>query len=316
MDRPCRVLVAFGPMHTLTDTRPRRRLALAALLLCAWPLRAADAPLDALGVRALFPTRAGGRAWACAWSNGHAGSFGYAVDPDDGWFDCAHGDARYRVDGKGALTASGDMARMYVRNPARRAEWGENLEITVYVTRVRETQPVSYAGLQIFARTNHGTLGKEDLTLCDDRGYGGKVTLDGRWEFEKETAHRRPNGNPCAGTQRPWDELPVGVPVGVKFVLRNQAGGTQVRLELYRDLTDGAKGGAWEKMAGMTDTGDNFGVGAAACKPGVKPELPLLRPLVLPDSESGCPMKAVYFRHEYGTMTYRRASVREIDPLP
>lgn len=291
-------------------------LGLAVLTMGALSLDASEAPCDAMGVRELFSTHAGGRTWACTWSNGHARTFGYATDPKDPWFDCAHGEAEYRVDGQGVLTARGDLVRMYVCDPVRQAEWGENLEITVYVTRLRETRLVSYSGLQIFARTNHGAMGKEALALCDDRGYGGKVTLDGRWEFEKETAHQRTNGNPCLGTQHPWDALPVGVPVGVKFVLRNLAGGTQVKLELYRDLTGGKGGGVWERMAEVIDTGTNFGVGASACKSGVPPELPLIRSRMLPDSESGHPMMAVYFRHEYGAMEYRRASIREIDPLP
>src|SRR5438093_417242 len=82
--------------------------------------------------------------------------------------------------------ASGDTVRMYVHDPARKVEWDENLEITVYIRRIGETKSVSYSGLQIFARTNHGTTGDERKHLCDDRGYGAKVTVNGRWEFEKE----------------------------------------------------------------------------------------------------------------------------------
>jgi hypothetical protein len=62
---------------------------------------------------------------------------------------------------------------------------------------------VGYSGVQIFARTTHGTLGDETRNLCDDRGYGAKVTVDGRWEFEKEIAHGRENGAAIAGSTRP-----------------------------------------------------------------------------------------------------------------
>ena len=220
------------------------------------------------------------------------------------------------MDGRGTLTASGDCVRMYVHDPAHRTEWGENLEITVYVTRLSEARLVPYSGLQIFARTNHGTVGKELDNLCDCRGYGAKVCLDGRWEFEKEIAHHLPRGYASTGTAHPWQALPRNQPVGVKYLIRNCDGGRHVRLELYRDLTDGANGGTWEKVAEATDTGANWGLGAGACKAGVKPELPLLHPLVRPDSESGFPMMTVYFRHEFATMRYSRASVREIDPLP
>lgn len=294
--------------------RLRALLPLSFLYICGASF--ADGARDPFGVAELYPTRAGGREWVCRWGSGGARTFDWAVDPGDPWFDCAHGTAVYQVDGQGSLTATGDNVRMYVHDPERRVEWGENLEITVYVTRVSEARLVSYSGLQIFARTNHGTTGNEDRNLCDDRGYGAKVTVDGRFEFEKETAHHREGGNPCWPSTRPWAALPVGVPVGVKYVLRNCAGGTQVRLELWRDLSDGRDGGQWEKLAELTDTGSNFGVGAAAAKQGVRPELPLIRSLVLPDSESGRPMLSVYFRHEYAAMRYSRASIREVDPLP
>ncbi|HVX02338.1 MAG TPA: hypothetical protein VHA09_04225 [Nitrososphaera sp.] len=60
-----------------------------------------------------------------------------------------------------------------MHDPAKEREWSGNLEITVYVKRINETQLVDYSGAEIFARTNHGTNADENANLCDDRGYGG-----------------------------------------------------------------------------------------------------------------------------------------------
>lgn len=276
----------------------------------------ATSPADRFGLRQLYPTRAGGRVWLSTWDNGHDRKFGNAIDPDDPWFDTDHGHACYEIDGKGRLLVAADMARMYVHDPKHETEWGENLEITVYIRRLIEMKQLSYSGLQIFARTNHGTIGDERKNLCDDRGYGAKVCIDGRWEFEKETAHEKPNGYTSAASTRPWQELPKKQLVGVKYILRNMDRDTKVKLELWRDLSGGENGGQWEKMTEFVDNGQNFAVGRDSPAAGVKPELPLIRPLVLPDSESKKPMLTVYFRHEYGVMEYSKASVREIDPLP
>ena len=157
-----------------------------------------DESRDVFGVEKLLPTRSGGQEWFAHWT-GKAGEF-IDRDPDDPWFDTNHGHGEYTVDGKGKLTATGPIVRIYVHNP-NDTEWSENLEITVYFTRRTETQLVSYSGPQIFARTNHGTIGDETKNLCDDRGYGAKVTVDGRWEFEKETAHHKPHGSASVASQ-------------------------------------------------------------------------------------------------------------------
>jgi len=311
-----------NPSGAAVSSRPRPTAGRRSIALCAVALAGLAATFayakdgesrDIFGIKNLLPTRAGGREWFAHWT-GKAREF-VDADPDDKWFDTNHGDGEYSVDGRGHLTATGPIVRMYVHNPDG-TEWNENLEITVYFTRWTETKLVSYSGPQIFARTNHGTIGDERKNLCDDRGYGAKITVDGRWEFEKETAHHLPHGNASVATARPWPELPRNMSVGVKYILRTMTNGTQVKLELYRDLTRGADGGHWEKMTEFVDSGHNFGLGADAAAPGIKPELPLIHSLVLPDSESKKPMITVYLRHEYATIDYEKFSIREVDPVP
>jgi hypothetical protein len=194
---------------------------------------------DRFGVSELYPTAPGGMEWSSKWDNGNARTFGNTFDPDDSWFETTHGIGTYTIDGKGTLTASGNFTRMYVHDPANVREWSENLEITMYIKRINETQLIDYSGLQLFARTNHGTNGNENMNFCDDRGYGVLVLTDGRWKFEKETAHHLTNGYVDLPGQKPWDELPKNTWIGVKYVLRNTDGNTNVKMELYRDLTNG-----------------------------------------------------------------------------
>jgi hypothetical protein len=194
-------------------------------------------------------------------------------------------------------------------------EWSENLEITLYVARLSETRVVDYGGLQVFARTNHGTVGNEDRNFCDDRGYGALALLDGTWTFEKETAHHQDNGYADLEGVQPWKSLPKDTPVGIKYVLRNMDSDSKVKLELYRDLAGGINGGKWEKLYEFIDDGTNFGTENDACEDKVDPALQLVHSYIDYSSETGKPMLSVYARHEFGTMEYSAFTIREIDPL-
>ncbi|MEO9363895.1 MAG: hypothetical protein ABI348_08345 [Nitrososphaera sp.] len=270
---------------------------------------------DRFGITELYPTAAGGMEWFSSWDNGDARTIGNAIDPDDNWFDTDYGDGTYAIDGKGTLTASGDTVRLYVHDPANEREWSENLEITLYVKRIGETQIVDYSGLQVFARTNHGTNADENVNLCDDRGYGGLMNIDGEWAFEKETVHHLDNGYVDVATQRPSGDLPKDTWIGFKYVLRNMDDNTKVKLELYRDTTGGINGGNWQKVTEFVDDGKNFGVGNEPCKSFVNPALQLIHSFVNASSETGKPMLSVYVRHEFGTMAYSNFTIREISPL-
>lgn len=280
--------------------------------------------LDPLGIAKLHPTRAkGAEYFSKTWFNGKPRTFKDSPDPQDPWFDAGHGSGTYSIDGRGRLVADGDIVRMYVHNPDKQTEWGPNLEITAYITRLSEKQRVSYSGPQIFARTNHGTytgsFGSESKTLCDDRGLGAKINVDGTWAFEKETAHGKDKGYATGAPVHFWppsEGFPLNEAVGVKYVVRDRKGPEgepQVHQELYVDLTGGKNGGIWTRVTENLDRG-KWGKDSTPCAAGVDPALVPTRENLLEASETGRPMLSVYFRHEYAKMAYQRLSVREIDP--
>ena len=275
--------------------------------------------LDRFGIKEIHPTVTGGIQWTSNFDNGIARSF-KAADHKEGdpWLDVNHNDATFFIDGKGKMIAKGSP-RIYVHNPNGVSEWKENLEITFYHIRINETQIVSYSGTQIFAHTNHGVGYDESTTLCPDRGYGAKPNMAGQWAFEKETAHHKSNGYadsyviPGGSVQFFKNGMPKNTPIGVKYIIY-QLPGNQMKLELWADLTDGANGGDWKKVAQATDTGKNWGVGYDACKSGVDPAKVLTKILTQPDSPNIPVDVSVYFRHEYAAMAYEKMSIREIDP--
>ena len=291
----------------MTMTKTLSRIAAAALTLVA-AVSCARAASDQFGVSQLYPTVSGGKEWDSKWT-GMARTF-TGVDPQDPWFDAAHGAATYTVDGQGLFKITGSTPRMYIHDPAKVQEW-HDVEMTVYAMRVAD-DGTAFAGIVGVTRSNHGTTGPELANLCDTRGYGARARFDGTVDFDKETSH--PNATAAASKPMFSGGLPKNVWIGYKHVTYDMANG-HVMNELWLDQTDGANGGAWVKVNSFEDTGANFGVGAVACKSGINPALMLTNSDARPGSESGKPNITVYWRStNIGTngLVYKKMSVREI----
>lgn len=242
--------------------------------------------LDKFGVKQLRPTRSDGLTWFSNWSQ--ARTWGFAKDPLDPWFDCAHGNATYKA-GNGELVISGSTPRMYVRDPNMQRQW-RDVEVTVYFKRVADAG-TAWGGLVACTRANHLV----DSRFNDTFSYNARMRYDGKIDFEQEVGHPK---SIVKNSKTYWSGgLPKGVWLGYKFLVWDE--GNLTRMELWLDKDESNN---WVKINEMTDNGswsgkwlNNTGVRAG--------------------SESGKPNISVYFRSDdvaANGLVYKKASIREI----
>ncbi len=85
---------------------------------------------------------------------------------------------------------------------------------------------------------------------------------DGRAVFQKEVIHEGAysTNKPSEENKINWNTangtLTKNIWIGMKFIVYTNPDNKSVKLELYRDLTDGKNGGSWEKVAEYIDSGD------------------------------------------------------------
>lgn len=270
---------------------------------------------DKFGIEKILPTLTSQprKVWFSNWDNGIKRTLDKAgeSDPYDPEVEL-HGKGIVTLDGSGNAIVKGSP-RLYVLDPNRKEKW-HNVEITFYLKLVRESSSAaSFSGFTISTRTEHQDIDFDnDKTFCKGAGIFARVYSDGRIAFLKEMIH-----SISYSSTRPiqhlkyWNNsdgsLPLGTWIGIKFVARNIDSNTHVKLELYRDLTDGNDGGNWKKVIEYTDVGGwkDPSRNAPSC-PGYDLDRILLEPGT-----------STYFRIDDVTRAeLKKASIREIAPLP
>lgn len=219
------------------------------MVVMTWAAQAGD--WDAFGTKKFNPTIPGGREWASKWAAGAERTItNMKRDPQDEEF-IVRGNGSVAIDGKGVATMTGDSPRMYVYDEARTKTWN-NVEITFYMMRVSEAKALSYQGMAVGTRSEHQDVGAKPGNV--GRTYYSKFTYDGRAFFIKETDHHASGGY---HDSKELKRYPRGFPkdkwVGMKFICRTR--GQTVKLEQYEDMSDGADGGRWVKVAETIDNG-------------------------------------------------------------
>lgn len=279
-------------------------LALITSLAVLWKVIPGDGERrDAFGITHLKASLPGGMEWTSDWGNARRFD---GADPQDPWFDSAHGAASYRVQ-DGQLFITGPTPRMYIRDPELERQW-RNVEVTVYFKRVAD-EGVPYAGMVAVARSAHGRYDDDNDWLCDTRGVGARLRYDGNVDFTKETAH------PAVDVTASRVYEPGGLPkqewIGFKYLVYDHPEDAVV-MELWVDRTEGVDGGDWTLVNRAVDNGRLFG--KVPCAEGVRPSLALTNDPVRVGSESGKPNLDVYLRSDgvlYEGLVYKWASVRE-----
>jgi hypothetical protein len=214
---------------------------------------------DRFGIRILNQTIPKGRVWFSNWSNGKSRTIKSGkTDPFNEEF-VARGNGEVFIDGKGIAHLKGVSPRMYVYDKEQKKKWN-NVEVTVYAKRISESKTVSSQGIVIGARSEH-----QNATLqnpCLGASYYGRLLYDGRSVFQKEVIHEGAysSNKPEENLKTTWNTsdrtMPKNIWIGLKFIVKTNPDGKSVKLELYRDMTNGINGGSWEKLAEYTDSGD------------------------------------------------------------
>lgn len=186
-------------------------------------------------VTMLYPDAANTESWDSAhWDDGIIREIYRSGDVNDptGW-SRQRGSGQVIVDGRGVATMQGSQPRIYL-NGVPDKFW-KNVEVTAYYKRVRD-DATPWGGMVIGAR--NGADGHTSYDPCAATTYHGRVRHDGNVDLQKELKH--PNSETVARVNV-WDgqALPYDQWIGVKFVVYNIENDSKVKLELYRDLTEG-----------------------------------------------------------------------------
>src|SRR2546427_38958 len=263
---------------------------------------------DKWGIKMLHPTITNGREWFNTWDNSHSRILtANDRDPDDSMFKVSgQRDSMVVIDGKGVATMSGTQPRMYVYDQTLALKW-LNVEVTVYGERISETQLYSSQGINIGARSTHQN---EVNTPCGVNTYYSRMLYSGNANFAKELNWPDDVKKPGSINGIDWNlfgntTFPYDTWIGHKFVLRTVDSGTHVRMEMWRDLTNGLNGGDWKSILNYTDTGDMTDPITPGCPTND------LSHIIL---EAG---PSIFIRNtDISAAQYKEFSVREIDPLP
>lgn len=242
---------------------------------------------DEFGTSVIYPTVAGGRVWNSTNFSTGANNRTLTGGVREGDM-ITEGNSKYIIIPTASeMQFSGPVPRLYVYD-AGRTKYFENIEVTAYYKMVSYMSGFQsgYQGFEIGTRGQH-EMERKSLNV---ETYYIRHSLNGNWWRLKEDVHPKSNdvtvNKGVAFDLNKW--------YGMKAIFATLPNGN-VRLQSYRDVTDGANGGTWTKMSDFTDTGNWAGKPAYSSK------------------NSDC--KSVLFRSDnVNDFRIKKLTIRQIDP--
>lgn len=247
--------------------------------------------MDAFGTKMIYPTKSGGRVFNAPLNTGSERTL--RSNQRDGNSDLIPlGNATYTIyPSLGEMKMAGSAPRVYVYD-AQRAKMFENVEVTCYYKSVSTTSSIAtgYQGFELSARGQH------ELAGTNARAYYSRHSLNGVWWRMKEDVHPTSKDvNISSG-----NAFAKGAWYGMKHIVRNM-GSKDVKIESYRDITDGKNGGNWVKMFEYIDKASAPWAGYPIYRQGTP----------------NCACRSVFARTDNAVdFRIKKFSIREIDALP
>jgi concanavalin A-like lectin/glucanase superfamily protein/calcineurin-like phosphoesterase family protein len=233
---------------------------------------------DDFGIRQIYATKSGGRKWSSNWhtATSHEWSpadsdhdYGVNLDPQDNMVDLiCNNENKVIVDSvtktlQCDTETDGNNVRLWIKDPAATEtsspwKWSESTESTIYYKVI-----ASLSGSDIHVPCRLHGPGEHWLAIahCPAGGheYGFEIKANKVIQLRKEVAHKASDPDCYCTNIESTTEQPFtpGVWVGMKLVTIQESTG-RMRIEGWRDMTDGFNGGTWEKMVSMIDDGTTW----------------------------------------------------------
>ena len=216
--------------------------------------------MDVFGIKKMYQDKSGGPSWnGLHWANGVSRTLTSGQKDSYDRTQCSEnrGNVPWTIDGKGFLWFNGKCSsktepRFHLNNPTD--YFFRDVECTMYMMRMADDN-TNWAGPNCGVRSgpNGHSISSE---YCDAHTYYQRIRYDGNMDIEKELKHPD-SSTRCTTNVWKGGKFPFNQWVGYKSVTYNTVvNGVQgVRMELYRDMTNGTNGGTWELLGTTTDTG-------------------------------------------------------------
>ncbi len=297
---------------------------------------------DVFGIRKIYATATGGRVYNSNWHeaattahqwDASGGQVPAAnLDPEDSFADLiSPTTCRAVVDpSTDTLTADSNADRnswrYYIKDPlddevTSTWKWSESTEVTIYYKAISDFPGGSiHVHCRLMGPSEHwNAITDDNPAACKAAGheYSYEIKKNGVNQFRKEEFHDDvANGEGYADNIIfPDTAAPYNAWIGMKLVTRLK--GANMKVEAWKDLTDGVNGGTWIKAGEILDDGTNWklsdsaGVANYATIPAGSGNCVKVSPI---DAALSMDASAVGIRVDNTKVQFKKFSVREIDP--